>query len=368
MYKDRFFLNIKSVAALIVFTAFGLQMLSIPFLNYFSFALISSAVFGCCLLYGVSHRNLVALFSLAFGLFCYMFVSSLITDTIGLGIYVSIIASIILSIIMLNYDDDSIMLKTLYYFLFVFLVLVCFALISGVNPDKLWPQSSRNTTSEVFVVLGAIFLISGRVLPSLKFKPLFYSLIVIVSIMSIGRSGIITSLILFAAFSLYNFSASRRRKLFYLFPIAIVPILYFREKVFFYFEYLEQKGLTDSYRLNMIKEFFDNYNSSVFMFGVDFSTLPYIAAFNSNPHNAFIGLHGALGFVAIILFIGLLLSLVRFALNGRYVALIALIAMLLRLSTDEASGLILLPIVYVSVDGIDYFLKSAFKKNRLTTT
>ena len=113
----------------------------------------------------------------------------------------------------------------------------------------------------------------------------------------------------------------------------------------------------------MIKEFVANYDSSVFIFGVDFSSLPYIASFSNNPHNAFIGLHGALGVVAVLLFLGVLLSLVKYTINGKYVALLALLAMLLRLSTDEASGLLLLPMVYVSLDGVGYLLKSASKRN-----
>lgn len=358
LLEGRFIVNTKYLAALFVFIAFGLQFLSVKLLNYASLFFIVATMLACCFIYGVPYKSIVSWLVLTFLLLCFMCVSSYFVNTLALGVYVSILACTLLSAIILRHDHNFFVLKSLYHFLFVLVVVVCCALMSGINPDELWPQSSRNTTSEVFVVLGSIFLINGRVLRNLRFKPLFYLLIVIVSVMSFGRSGIISSFILFAAFALYSVRAFRKSRILYLFLVGATLIFLFSGKFFSYFEYLEAKGIADSYRLNMIKEFASNYGISIFIFGVDFSSLPYIAGFNSNPHNAYISLHGNLGIVAIFLFLGVFLCLLRLVLNRQYVALIALVAMLLRLATDEASGLILLPLVYTSVDGFSYLLRS----------
>ena len=90
-------------------------------------------------------------------------------------------------------------------------------LISGVDPNDIWLNSSRNTTSLIFVTLGAIFLIQNQTLREVKYPIVFYFLIVFVSILSLGRSGIITSIILFLTYIVFLYKEVNNKHQIFLF-------------------------------------------------------------------------------------------------------------------------------------------------------
>ncbi|WP_333613353.1 O-antigen polymerase [Psychrobacter sp.] len=325
---------------------------------YISFSVIILAIFSLIFLYRIKYREFYALIFLVVLMLIFNVVSTYITNnTPNFGVYFSLLVVFILGYLILNYDKNNLIIKTLYYLMFIYLAIVLLLLFSGRNPNDIW-IGSQNSGSQVFVITCSIFIIYFPVFKLLKFKSLFYFLIFVMSILSFGRSGIITSAMLLIAVILKSYSFKLNRKnLFYSLMLIITLVFFFFNISMFLdffnsyskFDYLRSSGIEDSYRSNMIREFFDSYDLRSFLFGTDLSSLPYIASFNNNPHNGFIYLHAKTGFLAIIIYIGIFLSVFKFILKKDFAILLAIIAMLSRFSTDSGEGIILLPLVFLTV-------------------
>ena len=130
------------------------------------------------------------------------------------------------------------------------------------------------------------------------------------------------------------------------------------------FEYLLAKGITDDSRSIMLQEFINYYNLNNFLFGMNLLELPYISSFNGNPHNSYIDLHSKFGFLALLIYIGIIFSLIKFICQWRYIELLASIVILLRLSTDSAFGIVIFPLIFLFMYGF-YTKKNFFKIKHL---
>src|SRR5690606_13700541 len=132
------------------------------------------------------------------------------------------------SLLILSYDKNYLILKNIYYFLFSYVLFIFMLLISGTDPNEIWLNSSRNTTSLIFVTLGAVFLIQNQILKEVKYPIVFYFLIVFVSILSLGRSGIITSIILFLTYIIFLYKeVNNKNQIFLFLAFFVLSVLLF---------------------------------------------------------------------------------------------------------------------------------------------
>lgn len=336
---------------------------STAFVTYLGFGLVMLSMTILLFLYKIKQKELVLFVFMAVALLFFKLISGYLTNNeAGFGLYISLISGVLLFYLALKYDKSNLILKTLYYFLFLYLIVVLIVLLAGRDPNEIW-QGSRNSSSQLFVIMGGVFLIYPAVLEKLKFKLLFYFLIFIVCVLSMGRSGIITSaiLLLAAILNFYSFKINKTNlfSIFIALGALLLLVTSFDLLIDYYnsiskFDYLRARGLEDSYRSDMLKEFFEHYNLKVFLFGVDLSVLPYIASFNNNPHNGFLSLHAQTGVLAIIIFFGIILTAIKVSLKRNIVAFLAITAILLRVSTDSINGIILIPMVFLSLSSFYY--------------
>lgn len=280
-------------------------------------------------------------------------VSSLVASTpfnISLNVFLAVAG--LFSYLILRRDKDYLITKTFYYSTFLYSIIILIVLLLGRDPNEIW-LSSQNTSSQIFVTLGSMFLIRATPRNVLKYKLLFYFIVFAVSVLSIGRSGIISSSILLVAGTLdyyLNGNKDRKQLIFLSFLVLvsfslflIVSDLMVALPSYSKFNYFKAKGFHDHYRSGMINEFVENYDVETFFFGKDLSKLPYIASFNNNPHNGFIQLHASLGFLAIVMYLGIARQLYRYVVRKEIVATLALLAMLFRFGTDSVGAIVLVP-------------------------
>lgn len=334
--------------------------------TYVGFIAIIFSIVSLLFLYRIKYQEFYGFVALVLLMLAFKTISSYITNNLAnFGLYISLITGLLLSYLILNYDRNNLILKTFYYFMFVYVIFIFLVLLLGRDPNEIW-QGSRNSSSQIFVITCSLFLIYS---PALKFKMFLYFFIFLVCVLSMGRSGILTSTILLLASALQGYSfKSKRNKLLLFFLLSFsFFILFFNINIFLEFfnnysgfDYLRAAGIKDSYRSDMSKEFFENYSLKVFLFGIDLSTLPYIASFNNNPHNGFIDLHAKIGVLAIILYCGVILAIFKLLLKREFVALLAITAMLLRFSTDSVSGILLIPLTFLCL--YVFYLDRDFKK------
>lgn len=364
--------SIKSIIILTILLMFSLQQFfESGLVTYISVSIVGLSLIALVFLYKISYIHMILILVSIIFLFFFKIISGYFTaNPVTFNSYVALLTFFILSLLILSYDKNYLILKNIYYFLFSYVLFIFMLLISGTDPNEIWLNSSRNTTSLIFVTLGAVFLIQNQILKEVKYPIVFYFLVVFVSILSLGRSGIITSIILFLTYIIFLYKEVNNKNQIFLFLAFFVlsVLLFLNFKIALNslmsssnFEYLLAKGITDDSRSIMLQEFINYYNFNNFLFGMNLLELPYISSFNGNPHNSYIDLHSKFGFLALFIYIGIIFSLIKFIYRFRYIELLASVVILLRLSTDSAFGVIIFPLIYLCVYG--FYSKNFIKNN-----
>src|SRR5690606_36006653 len=116
-------------------------------------------------LYKISYIHMILILVSIIFLFFFKIISGYFTaNPVTFNSYVALLTFFILSLLILSYDKNYLILKNIYYFLFSYVLFIFMLLISGTDPNEIWLNSSRNTTSLIFVTLGAVFLIQNQIL------------------------------------------------------------------------------------------------------------------------------------------------------------------------------------------------------------
>ncbi|MCF8360353.1 MAG: hypothetical protein K9H26_16495 [Prolixibacteraceae bacterium] len=229
--------------------------------------------------------------------------------------------------------------KSVVYLILIVVFFLVFLLkfIEGNHPNRLFDDASRNWISIIMQTLSIVFYI---VRYQNKEKPLIFPalLTLIVSIWAIGRAGIIGSFFLLVGII---YIRTRKLKLSYkinkiILLIGFLSILgfLFQESIEPYidglnlFRRFEEKGMDNSYRISMIREYLHNINFKTFILGYDYTQNIFFKSWDLNPHNSLIRLHYYTGFLGVvfILFLGVLL-LVYLVKNPLYFILLSLLLM-----------------------------------------
>lgn len=241
------------------------------------------------------------------------------------------------------------------YFILGFFFL---KMLSGVDPQNIIPGASRNVVSAYSVSLTMLLVIlykNGQIAPPI----LAPFLTLILSVWAVGRSGIISSSVIFLSmiFAFYGKKASygqnkylnsSRIRLFFLKLILITVLLFimFFSDIYIYdyLQYLDQKGLTDVYRGYIIADYLDRITLITLFIGIDLASIPSIAYMELNPHNSYIYLHAYFGFFSIIIIFGVLISILKEFVSGNLAFSICAIACCFRFYTDVIAGG---PLIYI---------------------
>lgn len=256
--------------------------------------------------------------------------------------------------------------------------LIIFYLITGyfifnifflnVSVDELeLIENKRNSISVLviscFIILIFLYRQNKVVMPII---PAF--IYVIVSIWAQGRSGIITSLIIFLAmvFAPESSRLTMKKKMVIFFTMATVTVVI----IFIYFDeimtmantlmpYLIAKGLADDERSYIILSYIQKINTFSFIFGVDLERIHFLTQFNYNPHNSYIKLHTVVGIVSFLFYIPVAYHVVRELIDRHVVYVVCVLAYLLRIGTDSIVGSNVLSFVFLTITllGLDSLIK-----------
>jgi len=228
-----------------------------------------------------------------------------------------------------------------------YLIIFCSILVrlnNGVDPNKIFVNASRNMVSfNVFVNLVLLHYIEYINNRRLSFIPVV--LMVIISVMSIGRSGIVSALIYLLFIMYYYF---RRIPLKHKIPVLVIicfvvlwagrlllPIIDDIYKSYFY--RLTNKGIdySEDVRAEFLRTYIDRLTTISFFFGFNLYTDPYFARVGYNPHNSLLSMHNQMGFMVFPVILLLLLKMMDFIKNRELFLLTVLLLLLLRAWNDS---------------------------------
>jgi len=226
----------------------------------------------------------------------------------------------------------------------VFYSLACYFLMLmfiGVPGYAALKYCSRNGISMVMLVACiSLYIILSMEKKKIDLKPAFLTLVI--SIWGIGRSGIVSSLVLFLGLLFVSLRVKRK---FVYYVIICLFIAYFAWSKFA-MDYSFFRNARDSFivrgevkkdavRLNMWTNYFNNLDISRVIFGVNVVEDPWpegeIMAYNY--HNSFINLHLQTGFMGLMTLVLIIFALFKFY-RIRKVFFFLLLALILRSSTD----------------------------------
>lgn len=282
----------------------------------------------------------------------YMSLSSIFIDRdFSLSVYNSFYSYYIVSYIVLFSNDGKYYLRYIYNYFYIIVSAIFLILLIGFDPSDIF-SGSRNTISLLLIPMGAILILDKR----LQLKKLsglaFYLMIFFSSTMSLGRSGIITSILLLIAFFFYSTNNINYRSIFIVALSVIILVLFLNTYYdtiinISYFDYLNNRGIEDDYRETMRREYLSSLNPYNVVLGISLSSLPYISSYSNNPHNTYLFLHSYLGLLFLLVFFFVLLYWLKLFFRRDLASILAMTAIILRFSTDSASDITMLPIIFV---------------------
>jgi hypothetical protein len=201
---------------------------------------------------------------------------------------------------------NSLLNKSVFlYSYYIFIGILVFVVgIQGIRIQDVFYISSVNYISGIGVLLLSSFYLlqvekDGKphiihVLPILLF-----------SLLSLSRSGIITSTALFIFLYLYNYTVNIKiqKKLFALLSLVTAALAgFYLSDYFNVYEFLikfEIKGI-ETARSDILLSYLNDLNLITFIFGVPINTPPYVY-FNENLHNSLLKSHSIFGLVSVLI-------------------------------------------------------------------
>ena len=167
----------------------------------------------------------------------------------------------------------------------------------------------------------------------------------VVSIMSTGRSGIITSSIMFIGALIIKISRSKGKafihKLVGFFFMVIVLMtaisIFFLDYLQTKFSYLYVSGLTDPARSYIYQHYIESLTFRQFLSGTNYDEMPELVEFGGNLHSTYLTYHGNYGIFGIVIFLMFFLSMVKTAWNKDVFMTLVFLSFSLRIFTDTGN-------------------------------
>lgn len=228
------------------------------------------------------------------------------------------------------------------YTVFAYLIIgyFFFYIIKGTVPDEVF-SISRNFIS-VVLLIGVGFHIISAFQNNRKPSVLILTLALFVAIWAVGRSGIISFVVLLIVIPLL----SNYRLVYKFLLISLILILsiytynYFADSIFQTALYRIENMGTEDVRETMNQEYLNTTLKSLknIVFGTPLLDIKSLAEVEYNPHNSFIRLHifyGLFGFIMIVCVI--IYSFIRYLRTGNYILMMLLMVLLFRSAVDSTA-------------------------------
>lgn len=203
-----------------------------------------------------------------------------------------------------------------YFLLFCTVALVVFFDFGPAEFNSFIGSGSRNVYSSVLIATACGYVLSRRI----RNKPpslLLFLLLFVVHIPLYGRSGIFFSFLMFLGVLLSR-GKSRGKVILYVsfvFLACLGGFSCYQLLVDFLLGKTNFSFGLDSPRLVFIQDYISVIGASSLFIGFDFTTVPSIAAYDGNPHNAFLRLHGYYGVASIVLLLFVIVSILLLLLD-----------------------------------------------------
>lgn len=277
-------------------------------------------------------------------LFFYTLFGALNVLLIGNMDYIELIwpvAFIGVSLIILYFPIDHKVFSTMYILVSTTIFLIIL-FSDGINQVSL--TSSRNTISITLLLYFSLYVISADK-SNQKVNISYIVIGLIISVLSIGRSGILTFSILLILFLLFDYKNGKyiKKNFFKVFMSAsiIFVFLFFIYNSFgYYFQdtitNFKNNGL-ESVRTLIWSDYIQllQQNSKFIFLGAPIEGTYLLDIFNENLHNSFLMLHAKYGLLMLLCVIGLTLYSLLYYLFEKKIALILIfIAILFRMQFD----------------------------------
>jgi hypothetical protein len=232
----------------------------------------------------------------------------------------------------------------------------------GIPPSEVFSHASWNNISLILIIYAAItYIISDKMDSPVPVLPALSTFLL--SFMSYGRSGIISSLILLVGVFWLRFKGERIKVRVYILSFILVStsliVLFGNFDVVSlisnlvsnnnYLAKFEVYGLTSESRLEMIYTYLNQLNLEKFFLGDIAEFDDSIIYYDGNYHNSFIRFHSNFGFLSLIFILFMLLATVRLIKQKNLLLLLVLVVVSMRISTDNI-------LFYSNFDFIVYYV------------
>ena len=258
----------------------------------------------------------------------------------------------LIAAVIIGYSLNHLYIPKLSLFIFVFSIL--FGLLIFILEYELThvdiPLYSRNLLSMVSIPILLVLFVQYQ---QNRFESPYVLMIsttlgLIVSIIAVGRSGIIASSIMFIAALIATTSYSKGKsyidKLRTRFVFIFMAIVLMSVVLLFFFDYLQAKlsylyvsGLTDPARSYIAQQYFELLTFSQIFSGTNYSEMPEFINFGGNLHNTYLTYHGNFGVFGIFIFLMFFYSIAKTAWNKEVFMTLVFLSFSLRILTDTGN-------------------------------
>lgn len=227
------------------------------------------------------------------------------------------------------------------YIIWGLIILVFFNAALKDDLDSFMLCSRNYVSIKLLFVSTLITIIVYRQSKKIIIWPALITLIL--SLMAIGRGGILCSSINFIGLLYLKLLYNSRLGFKLLFVTLLISLVVFYwpqiEEIYEASDQLERlrdEGFEDSSREDIWGEYLSRLDMTTIITGVNIYECPLIHSFNNNPHNSYLLLHAYLGIFALIPYCLILYALYVNISRKDYVYVLPLIALLIRCFTDIA--------------------------------
>jgi len=303
---------------------------------------------------------------LFFILACLVINMSVIGNADFKNILYAIIVAPSISILLYSFDIKKI---TVYSIFFIPAAYTLYYLLSGGNPDEMLFKSHNYIS--YYTVLNSLpyFVKCGKdnQTPSI----IIPFLCLVISVLSIGRGGIIMSAILTAGVALMNWNRKGVSGYLYkgIIVIIIASIVYYGISPDFidqYFNRFVEYGMDSTGRGQAYSEYAETLVNPInFIFGTPVSNLFFVSKFlNGSLHNSYLTMHARYGIFALFLFYAMIKGFVYLFKKRLFPICIVVLALLVKAFTDaDTAGEATCGDIYVYVLLL-YYLHSVYMPNK----
>lgn len=238
-------------------------------------------------------------------------------------------------------SNNEVNIRILYLvliYIYAYLIKTAFSYSDGEDLNFVFDTASRNVFSVIAITSTLlVYLISIKQNEIIYIWPA--AITFLISVLSVGRSGIITSLfLLLGLFYIYISKRGLKFRLVLFFciliPCIFIVVLKLNELSFFFdnldqLKHLTEDGFESTERSEVISSYFNNLNLLNVFTGLNYSDIFILQHLEMNPHNSYIRFHHYVGFFSILIFFYCLRALYFYFRSTKLVFFIFL-ALLLR--------------------------------------